>query len=126
MGEPNVVQMPRKEESKWSDPRFLAAMATLIIGLILNYWSSHSADSARAAKNDSALTAITQQAQEMKNSQARIEGSIQTVANVTTGLQSDVKGLTRELDDMKGDIKYKDARIVALEKAISRMEGRGK
>ncbi len=123
----NVAQLadrPKPGDSKWMDPRFLVAMLALIIGMVVNYWSSHSADAARAAKTDAALTVIMQQAADMKGSQSRIEGSVQAVTNVAITLQAKVEAQAREISDMKEDIKTHNVFVVKITNDIAKLQAK--
>jgi hypothetical protein len=94
------------------------------IGMVVNYWSSHSADAARAAKTDAALTVIMQQAADMKGSQSRIEGSVQAVTNVAITLQAKVEAQAREISDMKEDIKTHNVFVVKITNDIAKLQAK--
>lgn len=121
----SVNQMPeRRAENKWGDPRFLVAMLALLVGIFGNWWSSHAADSARAARTDSTLELMAKSVGEIKASNTRTETIVQGVATTLAGTQSEVKAHGNELADIRQNNRATDGRVSDLEKAVAKLQAR--
>ena len=120
----DMSEARKLERGGWLEPKFLAQMLTIIIGLITIFVGGYVMVEARATKLEIVGTTLTQQAQDIKTSQARIEANVQQVTNNSYATQAKVDAQEKEIEELRQLTRENNAWIIAATNKIAKLEAK--
>lgn len=127
---PSTGDRRRDSSNTWLDPRFLAQLLAILLGLVGGLIGVYVVSQTRATKLEIAAQSLDAKASRIDAQVSQIAASVQQVANITSRLQAQVDAQQRELDDIKRTSETQSqmmtAWVVATGNKISRLEAKSK
>jgi len=120
----NVTAMSTKaDENKWLDPRFLAQMLVIIVGIGTTSWVGSRTAERRATTLEVSAANLDAKATKMEASQAQIQASVNTITANVVRLQSDRESDRRDIDSLKDSMEARKEWETVINGKIERLLG---